>query len=364
MNKYTEKNIATIVSIIIAFFIGAIGMYVTMYFLPINESQTQTKREVTVNEQGIADAVEKVYDAVVTVQTYRENKHVASGTGFVYKVENNKAYILTNNHVINNSDEIYLIFTNGEKIKAEILGSDLFADIAVLQVDEKDIISVAEIGSSEKAKIGDTVFAVGAPIDIGFSWTVTRGIVSGKDRMVEVSVGGGQRSDWIMRVIQTDASINRGNSGGPLANSNGEVIGVNTLKIGNEGVEGMGFAIPIEDALYYADKLAKGQTLTRPFLGISMLDIRDTGALRASNINIPDNITRGVVIVEISEGSPAEKSGLQKGDIILELDGKSCNSIAEFRFNLFKHEVGETVNIKINRNGKIMDIKATLAASE
>ena len=366
MNIYSKKNTGIIVSIILAFFFGATVMYIAMRFLPIdnNNGSIQTKREVTVNDQGIADAVEKLYDAVVTVQTYLNSRQIASGTGFVYKVENNKAYVLTNNHVINNGDEIYLVFTNNTKIKANIIGSDIFADIAVLQVDEKDIISIAEIGSSEEARKGDTVFTIGAPLDITYSWTVTRGILSGKDRMVEVNLGGNQRNDWIMRVLQTDASINRGNSGGPLANSNGEVIGINTLKIGNQGVEGMGFAIPIEDALNYANKLAKGETLTRPFLGISMLDIRDTGAIQASGITIPNNITNGIVVIDITKGSPAEKSGIQKGDIILEIAGKKCNSIAEFRFNLYKHEVGETINVKINRNNRTINLRATLTAVE
>lgn len=163
-----------------------------------------TKKEVTVTDKGIAEAVEKVYDSVVVVECYYRNKLYSTGTGFVYKTSDDKAYILTNHHVIENGDDVKVVFTNNEKETATVVGSDAYSDIAVLSVDKEDIISVAELGSSENLKVGDTAFAVGAPLDSStYAWTVTRGIISGKDRVVETSFN-------VMKVLQTDTAINSG----------------------------------------------------------------------------------------------------------------------------------------------------------
>lgn len=368
INYKQRSNTLTLICTILALFIGATGMYLVIRYIPLDNTTitniNKTEKEVTVNEQGIADAVEKIYDAVVTVENHKNGKHVASGTGFVYKTQEGKAYVLTNNHVVENSDQVFLVFTDGKRIEAKLMGSDIYADIAVLQVDEKDIVSVAKTGSSDSARIGDTVFTVGAPLDSAYSWTVTRGILSGKDRMVEVSLSRSNSSDWIMKVLQTDASINNGNSGGPLANSNGEVIGINSLKLVSSGVEGMGFAIPIEDALEYAAKLEKGEKIIRPFLGVQMIELADTRSQQMSGISIPSTITSGVVIGDTTKGSPAEKGGLKKGDVVTEIEGKKCSTIAQLKYNLYKYKAGDTISLKVNSNGVEKTIKVKLVASE
>ena len=350
---------------IIMLFVGAIGMYVAFRYLPIVSKTVEsvTKKEVTVTDKGIADAVDKVYDSVVTVETYRNKQKISSGTGFVYKTDGNKAYIITNHHVIDGGDEIYLMFTDGSQIKADIVGSDAYADIAVLTVDKKNIISVAETGSSCDARVGDTVFTVGAPLDTSYSWTVTRGVISGKDRMVEVSVSGSTSSDWIMRVIQTDAAINSGNSGGPLCNSNGEVIAINSLKLISSGVEGMGFGIPIEDALEYASKVEKGEKVERPLIGITMIDLTDLYGLYSSRITIDSSVTSGVVVAETTKNGPAEVAGLQKGDVITKINGEKVNSIAELRYYLYKSEPGDTIQVTYIRDILEKTIKVKLEAS-
>lgn len=364
MNKDNSKLVVIICSII-ALSVGAAGMYLVFHFFP-NTSITninKSEKEVTVNEKGISDAVDKIYDSVVVVETYRDKQQISSGTGFVYKSDNDKAYILTNNHVINGGDEVYVIFTNNNQVQTKIVGSDEYADIGVLEVSSKDIISVAEIGKSEDTKLGDTVFAVGAPLDNAYSWTVTRGILSGKDRMVEVSLSNSSSSDWIMKVIQTDAAINSGNSGGPLANSNGEVIGITSLKLVSSGVEGMGFAIPIEDAIEYADKIISGEKTVRPLIGISMIDSTDIYSLYANGLNINSKAS-GVVIASVVEGSAADNAKLQKGDIITKIDDTNITSIAELRYYLYKYNVGDTVKITFLRNDKEKTAKVTLTASE
>ena len=332
---------------------------------PTINNITKTEKEVTVNENGIADAVSKVYDAVVVVETFKNDRMAASGTGFVFRKDDTKAYIMTNHHVIDGGDEIKVVFTNGDEVTTEVLGSDVYTDIAVLSLEAKDDMLVAELGSSVDARVGDTTFAIGAPLADEYSWSVTRGIVSGKDREVEVSTSDYNGSDWIMRVLQTDTAINSGNSGGPLCNSNGQVIGITSMKLVSSGVEGMGFAIPIEDATEYADVIIRGETLSRPYLGVGTSSIDNRVALYFNyGINVSDKLEYGIVITSVEKGSPAEKGGLKKGDVIVELGGKKIKTVAEFRYNLYTHDVGEEISIKYFRDDELKEAKVKLVASK
>ena len=353
-NNNDNSKLNTIVISILAFFIGAGAFYAVLKLYPtvfIKET-TKLEKNVTINDTGLAESVEKIYDSVVVVSTYKNGKGVASGTGFVYKKDGNKAYIMTNNHVIEDGDQILVTFTNQKETEVTVVGSDKYADIAVLAVNSNEIISVAELGKSKDARIGDTAFAVGAPLDNAYSWTVTRGIVSGKDRLVEVSTSNSKSSDWVMSVLQTDAAINSGNSGGPLANANGEVIGVTSLKLVSDGVEGMGFAIPIETALDYANKIINGEEISQPYLGIYMVNVADAYYSREYyNILSALNVTSGVLVTDVEKGSDAEKGGLQKDDVIIKVDDTEISSLAYFRYVLYSHSVGDTISVTVNRNG-------------
>ena len=207
-----KRTITYIVSIILSIFVGCGLMYMIIYYFPNTIIKTENKVEkvVNVNEEGISSGIENIYDAVVVVENYKKGKLVGIGSGFIYS-EN--GYIMTNHHVVDSADEIKITLTNNESIDAKVLGSDELADIAVLQIDKEFATSVAKIGKSANSKVGDTVFTIGSPISSEFSGTVTRGILSGKNRMVEVSVGSSTSKDWIMNVMQTDAAINPGNSG-------------------------------------------------------------------------------------------------------------------------------------------------------
>lgn len=352
---------------IVSIIVGALGMYLLMYYvLPTGSTSTvinKSQKEVTVNENGIADAVEKLYDAVVVVEVYKNNQLLATGTGFVYKTENKKAYILTNNHVIEGGNEIRVIFTNGEEETVKVEGSDAYSDLAVLSLSEEAVVSVAEIGQSEDMRLGDTVFTVGAPLDTEYYWTVTRGVLSGKDRMVEVALDNSNMNDYVMRVLQTDAAINSGNSGGPIANSNGEVIGITNMKLVSSGVEGIGFAIPIEDAVEYADSLISGADTSRPVLGVSMLNLTDKWYLYQQGITLNTELSNGAVVVEVQKGSPAANGNLKRGDIITEIDGKAVKNVAIMKYYLYKHKVGDTIELTIERAGKQekLTIKLTVA---
>lgn len=358
MQEYTSSNkTKSGIILLVAFFLGALGMFALVKYYPntITENVTKTIKDVTVTDAGIADAVEKVYDSVVTIETYKSNKLYATGTGFVYKDANDKGYILTNNHVIESGDEIRVVFTNQKSVQAKVEGSDKYADIAVLSVDKEDILSVATIGKSESSRIGDTVFAVGAPIDSSaYSWSVTRGILSGKDRLVEVSLNNSMVSDWVMSVLQTDAAINSGNSGGPLANSNGEVIGITSMKLASSSIEGMGFAIPIEDALEYAERIESGEKIERPYLGVTMYNLSNIiGQVRTS-------LTSGVYIDKVEAKSPADNAGLQSGDIIVKIDDTDVNTLAFLKYQLYKHKVGDKINVSFYRGEELKTITINL----
>jgi len=353
--------------LIIVFLLGMGAMLGINYYFPNTKTITETKlnKKVTITDTGIAEAVEKVYDSVVVINTYINNKPYASGTGFVYKTDNDKAYLLTNNHVISNASDVYVTFTDGSIVKAEIVGSDVYSDIAVLSVGKEYGKNIAEIGSSESARLGDTVFAIGAPLDNAYSWSVTRGIVSGKDRLVEVELtSGNTKTPMVVNTLQTDAAINNGNSGGPLANANGEVIGITSIKLASSSIEGMGFAIPIENAIEIAEELINGKDVERPYLGVYMLDVTNAYYSRDYYSLIREaNITKGVVITDIESKSSAALAGLKQNDIVIKVDDKEISNSAYLRYYLYKHKVGEEMKLTIIRDNKEVDIKVKLTAN-
>lgn len=367
-----KNKVLIIIIIILTFALGATWSYMIIRQLgDSNSSISQVMKNYTINENSISGAVDKIYDATVTVITLSGETQVSSGTGFVYKVDGGTAYIMTNNHVISSGNSAKVLFSDGTEAETIILGGDAYADIAVLTTSAKNIKQVATIGNTESMKLGDTTFAVGAPMGNTYSGTVTKGILSGKDRLVAVSLSG-TTSDYYMKVLQTDAALNPGNSGGPLCNINGEVIGVTSLKLTQEkisttstyNVEGMGFAIPIEDAIYYAEIIETNKSVKRPYIGISMIDITDSYYLWQAGVTIPDGVKNGVAILEVVSSSPADKAGLKKGDIITKLEKETIKSVAELRYELYKHNPEETITITYNRDGKEYSAPITLEESK
>ena len=356
-NEHNNKNnwSKKIISYIVVFFVGCIIMYAIIYFFPVTltESVTREERNVTINDTGIAEAVAKVYDAVVVVSTYSDDTYVASGTGFVFRHDGDTYYLLTNYHVIEDGNHVTVTFTDGSIVETEIIGFDEYQDIAVLAIESDEEYTVAEIGNNDETRIGDTTFAVGAPLDSAYSWTVTRGIVSGKDRLVEVS-------DYIMKTIQTDAAINSGNSGGPLCNANGEVIGITSLKLINDGVEGMGFAIPIEDAVEKADQIIDGEVIVYPVIGVEMLDVSRAYYSQYYSLIRNSGLDSGVIITNVTRGSAADEAGIEANDIIVAINDEEVINGAYFRYYLYQHSVGDTVTITVYRNGDRIDLDLTL----
>ena len=359
-----------LVSLLLAF---GLGVFSVKYFdndetTVINNTTKEStgvvkcNNKITIDESGISTAVGEIYDATVTIQNYQNNKLAGTGSGFVYKKDSKYGYIMTNHHVIEGSDKLLVTMSNDDQAEATLLGSDQYLDIAVIRIDVKYVTQVAKIGSSENSNIGDSVITVGSPVGYDYRGSVTRGTLSGKNRMIEVSIK--TTNDFVMRVLQIDAAINPGNSGGPLVNIKGEVIGINSLKLVEDRIEGMGFAIPIEYAMSFADDLEKGKELERPFIGITMLNSTDTYRLYQNGIRLSDDIEEGVVIVNISEGSGADKAGLQKGDVITSINGNKVSNVAYLKYELYKSKAGDTVEIRIIRNKKEKTIKVTLTKIE
>ena len=353
-----------VLTIIISLAIGGGVVYGLFKYYPDVFGETVTnitkmEKEVTVTDKGIADAVDKTIDSVVIVKTYSLNRVVATGTGFIYKYENNKYYMITNYHVIQNGDRVKVTFTDGNEESVIIEGGDKYSDIAVLSFETTNSLAVAEIGSSVEMRVGDTVFAIGAPLDSSvYSWSVTRGILSGKDREIEVSTENNSTADWIMQVLQTDAAINNGNSGGPLCNSNGQVIGITNMKLITNGVEGMGFAIPVEEAVLFANSIVAGGNISRPYLGIKMIDATNEYYAREYNVQTRE----GVLLGGVERNTSADRAGLRIGDVIVAINDTKVKNIASLRYELYKYKIGDVVKVKFYRNGNLTTTSLTLSS--
>lgn len=319
---------------------------------------TECQNKVTITDKGISDAVSKIYDAVFIIENYQNDKLSSTGTGFIYKVDNKNGYILTNYHVINGASKITVISSSDEEITATYLGGDEYLDIAVLTIPKNKVKIVAQLGNSEDSKLGDTVFTIGTPVDYEYRGTVTRGILSGKERLVEIQTTAG---NYITKVLQTDAAINPGNSGGPLVNINGEVIGINSLKFVNDEIEGMGFAIAIEDVTSHLDTLEKGEKIVRPLLGVSMIDIKETLRLKMQGISVSSNIKYGVVIEDVVSNTNSSKI-FEKGDIITKVNNNIVKTSAYLRYELYKYNIGDTVTITYIRDENEKEAKIKLVA--
>ena len=378
MKSSAGRIVLTIILSIVMFFVG--GIFVILLLLsPVgkvfnkgnndnNTSNTSTEYNscstcktgtLTVENGGISESVKKAYDSVVMVKIYKNGKNSGSGSGFFYKKEGNYGYIMTNYHVIDGVDSVKIKTVAKDNVEGKVMGGDKYLDIAVIRVAASDVVSVAKIGSTEKLQLGETVFAIGTPVGENYFNTVTGGYVSGLKRQVTVSVE--KTSDWVQEVIQVDAPINPGNSGGPLFNFNGEVIGVNSMKLINSSIEGMGFSIKIEDAMKHVSTFEKGESINRPYLGISYLNVSEKTALRYYGITIPSDLESGVVVASVENGSSAKQAGLQKGDVIIKVNDDKATSVAFLRYLLYKYDVGDTIKITVNRDGreKTFDVKLT-----
>ena len=376
LQKFYKKGVKVLVIILIGFLSGALGSFVTLQLYQKQGNQATNNNSGTVtqtsykNENSTTQAVNKIKDAVVSVITYSANKQssvfgteesnsdtdnqqiASEGSGVIYRKNENDAYIVTNTHVINGASKVDIRLADGTKVPGEIIGSDTFSDIAVVKISSEKVTTVAEFGDSSQLNVGETAIAIGSPLGSEYANTVTQGIISSLNRNVSLKSEDGQAIST--KAIQTDTAINPGNSGGPLVNIQGQVIGITSSKIASNGgtsVEGLGFAIPSNDVQNIIKQLESDGKVTRPALGIQMVNLSNVGANDLRKLNIPSGLTSGVVVRSVQNNMPAN-GHLQKYDVITKVDDKEITSSTDLQYALYNHAIGDTIKITYYRNGK------------
>lgn len=324
---------------------------------PITDTTPGVTQGNTSIKSDVTEVAKEVQDKVVSVLNVTKG---SSGSGVVYKKEGNKLFIVSNHHVVENSNDLVVKLSSGEEIKATLIGSDVYSDLALLSIEGSYDIKPFVIGNSETATVGEFVIAVGSPLGAEFANSVTFGILSGKNRIIPVDTTGNGQSDWDMVVHQTDAAINPGNSGGALVNMAGELIGINSLKFSSSNVEGMGFAIPTNEMLPIIQQIEATGSVRYPQIGVSTVSIQDLSVYQRAYYKVPDSVSSGLFVAEVTKQGPAAKGGLKSGDVIVKFEGETIKQFSEFRRSLYKKQVGQRITLGIMRNGQAMDIEVTL----
>jgi len=343
-----------------------------------DEAQMETNEGQSINQSVTVDVstqltevVEEVTPAVVGITNIQQQTdfweqqdgvEAGTGSGVIYKNENGTAYVVTNYHVIQGADTVEVILADDTHVEAEIVGGDLFSDLAVLRMDGAAVDKVIDIGTSETIKVGEPAIAIGNPLGIMFSSTVTQGVISGLERTIPQDFNQDGRADWQAEVIQTDAAINPGNSGGALININGQLIGINSMKINETAVEGIGFAIPIDSALPIMEELEATGEVTRPYLGVEIYSLDEVPQTEWDNtLNLPSDLTGGVYVWSVEPLSPADQAGLERLDVITHLDGQEVLNMIDLRKILYQEkEIGDEVSVTYYRNGEKQETTITL----
>lgn len=373
--KTSSKKLGQLLLVIlISFFSGVLGTFTTLQLSQKQNSGTTTTTTVSKtavkNENSTTQAVDKVKDAVVSVITYSSNSQnsllgsdetdtdtnaeqvYSEGSGVIYKKEGDTAYLVTNTHVINGAKKVDIRLADGTKVPGEIVGSDTYSDIAVVKIAADKVTTVAEFGDSNQLTVGETAIAIGSPLGSEYANTVTQGIVSSLNRNVSLKSEDGQAIST--NAIQTDTAINPGNSGGPLINIQGQVIGITSSKIASNGgtsVEGLGFAIPTNDVINIIKQLEKDGKVTRPALGIHMVNLSNLSTTDLQKLKLPGNVTSGVAVRSVQKNMPAN-GHLQQYDVITKIDDKAISSTTELQNALYSHSIGDSMTVTYYRDGK------------
>lgn len=388
-SKGTKKQKSGWFQTVVSGFIGAVLMFGLITYTPVFDQSTNDSKDAeenfTLNEEqaettptatdavedSLADMVEDASKAIVGIVNYQKGQNPfaqfsddvyegGSGSGVIVKEEGEHAYVVTNNHVIENAEKLEVSMPNGETVEATLIGADALSDLAVLRIDNEHVEKTLSFGDSSKVRAGEQVVAIGNPLGLEFSRTVTKGIVSAVDRTIKTSTSAGE---WDLNVIQTDAAINPGNSGGALVNMEGEVIGINSLKIATSNVEGMGFAIPSNEVVPLVEEMVQEGGVSRPYIGISMVDIEQIP--RSYLADLPNEVTAGIAVTDIDPESPAGRGGIESGDIIVGMNGEAVETIGDLRNTLYRDlKVGDKVTFELYRGKDKMEVEVTLTSSD
>ena len=362
-----------------------------------NNGQTKVSNVKYDVNSDVTKAVEKVQGAVVSIINLQQNnangleglfgsgqqggqgsgtensgddsslEASSEGSGVIYKVDGDKAYIVTNNHVVEGQDGLEVVLSDGTKVKAELVGTDAYTDLAVLRISSDKVDTVASFGDSDSLKVGEPAIAIGSPLGSSFANSVTQGIVSSLNRQVTNQNESGEAVS--INAIQTDAAINPGNSGGPLINVEGQVIGINSSKIASTSestssvsVEGMGFAIPSNDVVDIINQLEKDGKVVRPALGIRTINLSSiTSQQQEQILKVPSSVTDGVVVYSVNNATPAEQAGLKQYDVITKIDDTDISTTTDLQSALYKHKVGDTITETFYRGKEEKTAKVVLS---
>lgn len=334
-------------------------------------NQNQIKRDIPTTpiavdvSTQITNIVHQVSAAIVGITNIQERANfwsgdeineAGTGSGVIYKLTDDFAYIATNQHVVEGADVVEVILHDETNIEAEILGSDIFTDLAVLKAPRLEIpVEYAiEMGTSHNVNVGEPVIAIGNPLGHMFAGSVTQGIISGKQRTIPIDLNQDGRPDWQADVLQTDAAINPGNSGGALINMDGQLIGINSMKVNQEIAQGIGFAIPIDAAKPIIAQLEETGSVHRPHMGVEIYSIEEVPKAEWENtLHLPKEVTGGVYIWSIDSKSPAQLAGLKRLDVMTSFDGVDIDDIVTLRKILYEEkQVGDEVEVEYYRSGK------------
>ncbi|WP_158737103.1 S1C family serine protease [Alteribacillus sp. YIM 98480] len=337
-------------------------------------TEQQQNVNVSVNSD-ITEAVNNVSDAVVGVfnlqrsefwQEEEGGQNQGTGSGVIYKVEGDSAFIVTNHHVIEGASQVEVSLSDEQRVEAELVGSDVLTDLAVLQIDAEGVDTVAEFGNSENINVGEPAIAIGNPLGTNLSRTVTQGIISATERSIPVDLTGNGQPDWNAEVMQTDAAINPGNSGGALININGQLIGINSMKIAQSTVEGIGFAIPSAVAIPVIEDLETKGEVERPQMGIGIRSLSEIPSYHwQETLKLPSDVDSGVFVTNVAQGTPAQEAGLQEYDVITSVDGEEITDGHDLRKYLYTEaEIGNTIEVTFYREGEQQTTELTLNAQQ
>jgi serine protease Do len=337
----------------------------------MNKKNEVVQKQVAVDvESDTTTVVQKTSGAVVGITNIQSSNFwsdngngsngeeaAGTGSGVIYKKVGNKAYVVTNNHVVEGATKLEVSLNDGTKLPATLLGTDIWTDLAVLEIDGSKVKEVAVFGDSDKLKTGEPVIAIGNPLGPTFSGSVTKGIISGLKRTIPVDIDQDGVVDWQAEVVQTDAAINPGNSGGALINIDGQVIGINSMKIAQNAVEGIGLSIPINSAKPIIADLEKYGDVKRPYMGVDLKSVSEIPAYyQQQALKLPNNINYGVALRQVIPRSPADRAGLKELDVIVEMDGQKINDVIDLRKHLYqKKKIGDQLHVKFYRNGKLKE---------
>lgn len=357
-----KKNVWTVVVTVLLVISLVTNTYLYTQVNELSDRISSGESEVVKVDYDVkTDAVEivkKVSDSVVTIEVYSNGLNSSSGSGVVYEKDGDKAYIVTNHHVVDGADTVTVLFNSGDSVNAKVLGSDRYTDLAVLEIEPDFEVKAIAIGDSNLLEVGETVLAIGSPLGSNYNGSTTQGIISGTNRVVSVDLNDDGTDDWDMTVLQTDAAINPGNSGGALINMAGELVGITSMKISS--TDGMGFAIPISDALKSMEQLKNNGKIERPVIGIQAIAMSDISLRQRYYNNITSQSQDGIYVYSVQQGSAADEAGIEEGDIIVQMDDLEITTYKSFLSALYAKEVGNTVEIVVERDGQNKTFSVTL----